>query len=137
MKPVIPAVKAVIIQDGKFLALKRTQPENGKMDLPGSQMKYGETHAECLYRSVKVDTMLEVQPFILYDTWEIFLPEFQLTGVFYLVEMPKEKVITLSDEYIEYQFLPLEKEVLASIEPVFAERMARWDFEAIRGFMNR
>ncbi|WP_099221337.1 NUDIX hydrolase [Listeria costaricensis] len=136
MKPVIPAVKAVIVKGDTFLALKKKGQAGDVYELPGGKMNFGETHGECLFREVYEETGLEVQPFILYDTWENFQPDYQITGVFYLVEMPENGTIRLSEEHVAYQFLPLEKASLAQMDIVFADRMARWDFEAIKGFMG-
>ncbi|MBC2008010.1 NUDIX domain-containing protein [Listeria welshimeri] len=137
MKPIYPAVKAVIVKDGQFLALKKIGVEGEVFELPGGRMNYGETHGEALFREVYEETKLQVQPFILYDTWEFFHEDYQITGVIYLVEMPEEGEIELSDEHEEYRFLPLEKESLNIIDVVFSSRMERWDFEAIKGFMKK
>ncbi|EGQ0021613.1 NUDIX domain-containing protein [Listeria monocytogenes] len=137
MKPIYPAVKAVIVKDGKFLALKKKGVEGEVFELPGGRMNYGETHGEALFREVYEETKLQVQPFILYDTWEFFHEDFQITGVIYLVEMPEGGEIELSDEHEEYHFLPLEKESLNVMDIVFSSRMERWDFEAIKGFMRK
>lgn len=48
MKPIYPAVKAVIVKDGKFLALKKKGVEGEVFELPGGRMNYGETHGEAL-----------------------------------------------------------------------------------------
>lgn len=135
MKPVIPAVKAVIVHDGMFLALKRTEQTDEVYDLPGGKMNYGETHGECLFREVYEETSLEVQPFILYDTWEFFHEEYQMTGVFYLVEMPAKGEIKLSKEHTDYKWLPLSKEGIEVLDVVYGSRMMRWDFDAIKGIM--
>ncbi|CAC96893.1 NUDIX hydrolase [Listeria innocua] len=137
MKPIYPAVKAVIVKDGKFLALKKRGVEGEVFELPGGRMNYGETHGEALFREVYEETKLQVQPFILYDTWEFFHEDYQITGVIYLVEMPEEGEVVLSDEHEEYRFLPLEKESLNIMDVVFSTRMERWDFEAIKGFMRK
>lgn len=71
------------------------------------------------FREVYEETKLQVQPFILYDTWEFFHEDFQITGVIYLVEMPEGGEIELSDEHEEYRFLPLEKESLNVMDIVF------------------
>ncbi|MCH3138996.1 DNA mismatch repair protein MutT, partial [Listeria monocytogenes] len=76
-----------------------------------------------LFREVYEETKLQVQPFILYDTWELFHEHFQITGVIYLVEMPEGGEIELSDEDEEYRFLPLEKESLNVMYIVFSSRM--------------
>lgn len=49
MKPIYPAVKAVIVKDGKFLALKKKGVEGEVFELPGGRMNYGETHGEALF----------------------------------------------------------------------------------------
>lgn len=136
MKPVIPAVKAVIIKNNHFLALRKKEMTAEVYELPGGKMNFGETHGEALFREVYEETKLQIQPFILYDTFENFQPDYQITGVIYLVEMPGNQEIVLSDEHQNYQFLPLEKESLGVIDVVFAERMMRWDFEAIKSFMK-
>lgn len=137
MKPVIPAVKAVIVKDGKILVLRKQGMTEEIYELPGGKMNFGETHGEALFREVYEETKLQVQPFILYDTFENFQPDYQITGVIYLVEMPADQTIILSEEHRDYQFLPLEKESLAVIDLVFSSRMERWDFEAIKSFMKK
>lgn len=137
MKPIYPAVKAVIVKDGKFLTLKKKGVEGEVFELPGGRMNYGETHGEALFREVYEETKLQVQPFILYDTWEFFQEEYQITGVIYLVEMPETGAIELSEEHEAYRFLPLEKDSLQWMDIVFSSRMERWDMEAIKGFMRK
>ncbi len=135
MKPVFPAVKAVIIKDGHFLALKRAEQVEDVYDLPGGRMNYGETHAECLFREVYEETTLQVQPFILYDTWEFFHTDYQITGVMYLVSMPDDGEIKLSEEHKAHKWLPLSKAGIEDLDVVFSSRMNRWDFDAIKGIM--
>ncbi|EUJ32852.1 MutT/NUDIX family hydrolase protein [Listeria floridensis FSL S10-1187] len=100
-------------------------------------MNYGETHGECLFREVLEETGLQVQPFILYDTWELFHVDYQMTGVIYLVDMPPGQTICLSDEHQAYEWFELSQAGLEKLDIVYSSRMMRWDFEAIQGFMKR
>ncbi|EUJ29509.1 NUDIX domain-containing protein [Listeria sp. FSL L7-1582] len=135
MKPIFPAVKAVIIHNGQFLVLKKAGVEGDVWELPGGRMNFGETKGEALFREVQEETGLQVQPFILYDTWEFFQPEYQITGVIYLCEKPDGDV-RLSSEHQAYEWFPLDASSLERMDVVFASRMVRWDFEAIQGFMS-
>ncbi|MEN2666615.1 NUDIX domain-containing protein [Listeria aquatica] len=136
MKPVIPAVKAVIIQGNSFLGLKKTGMEQEVYDLPGGKMEYGETQRECLIREVFEETGLGATPVLLYDTWNVIFPDYQISGVFYLVKTEKIKEIHLSREHQSYKWLSLSENGLNDLDIAYSKQMIHWNFDSIIEFMK-
>lgn len=58
----VPAVAAVIVQDGRLLLIKRgVEPSKGKWSIPGGSIEWGETLADAVKREVQEETGLEVE----------------------------------------------------------------------------
>ncbi|MFH1560977.1 MAG: NUDIX hydrolase [Patescibacteria group bacterium] len=70
MKQVFPAVKAVILNKGKFLIIK--QNINQSWDLPGGKIEHGETPKETLFREVKEETCLDIEIVECLGMWWFF-----------------------------------------------------------------
>jgi len=58
----VPAVAAVIVQDGKLLLINRAvEPSKGKWSVPGGSVELGEPLVEALRREVREETGLEIE----------------------------------------------------------------------------
>ena len=58
----VPAVAAVIIDEGKILLIKRgAEPSKGKWSIPGGRLEWSETLVEALKREVREETGLEIE----------------------------------------------------------------------------
>jgi len=61
-KSPVPAVAAVIVQDGCLLLIKRGEaPSKGKWSIPGGRVEWGETLVEAVKREVREETGLEIE----------------------------------------------------------------------------
>lgn len=60
----MPAVGAVIVEDGKALVtIRAREPEKGRLDLPGGFLEVGEHPAEGLVREIKEELGVEAEVF--------------------------------------------------------------------------
>lgn len=58
----VPAVAAVIVQDGRLLLIRRgVEPSKGRWSLPGGSIEWGEALADAVTREVREETGLEVE----------------------------------------------------------------------------
>lgn len=58
----------IIIKDEKILLIKKvTGPYDGKLDLPGGTIEFGEKPEEALKRELKEETGIEIKDYQLYD----------------------------------------------------------------------
>ncbi len=61
-KAPVPAVAAVIIEDGKLLLVRRAaEPSKDKWSIPGGSVEWGEPLVEALKREVREETGLEIE----------------------------------------------------------------------------
>ena len=60
-KPVMPGMKALILQDNKFLMVQ--DAHDFKWEFPGGKVDYGETPFETLNREIKEEIGIEVEIF--------------------------------------------------------------------------
>lgn len=99
------ATKALILQNGRFLALERSVGDG--FELPGGRMEFGETFEETLQRETLEETGLSVIPIKIIDTWN-WLNEaksHQIVGVVYLCQMNSTLVsVKLSDEHENFEW---------------------------------
>lgn len=74
-------VYGLLIKDGKILLIKKcTGPYDGKLDLPGGTMKFGERPFETLRREFLEETGIEILDFSL-----LILIQFLLIGILIMV----------------------------------------------------
>jgi len=123
------AVKALIIRDNKFLALRDSKYP--KFELPGGRMEFGETAEETVIREVMEETCLQITPVSLLDTWNFVREAQQITGVIYLCTLENGGSIVLSDEHDEHKWLPATAESFDKMNRLFAPQMRKWDWDII------
>ncbi|WP_102399532.1 NUDIX hydrolase [Haloimpatiens massiliensis] len=126
------AAKALILNDGKYLALHKSIAKHNLYELPGGRMEFGETAEETLIREVKEETNLIVEPIKLLDTWNFVTKDYQVTGIVYLCKI-KEGSLTLSDEHDKYEWLEFNKQSICMMHDVYKERMVSWNMKDIEG----
>lgn len=72
----VPAVAAVIVQDGKLLLIKRAvEPSKGRWSVPGGSVEWGEPLVEALKREVREETGLEIEVDGLAGVFDLIIPE--------------------------------------------------------------
>lgn len=123
-------VKALIVNEGKFLVMHNSGVKEDLWELPGGRMEYGETAEETLMREISEETGVTVKPIKLLDTWNLVKSEYQITGIIYLCILEKGKV-RLSDEHDAFKWINLGTESLDLMYDVFKVRMMNWDWEGI------
>lgn len=58
----VPAVAAVMVQDGRVLLVRRgREPSKGKWSVPGGSVEWGETLHDALKREVREETGLQIE----------------------------------------------------------------------------
>jgi len=72
MQKVIPAVKAIIAKDKKFLIIKYIKKNFVIWDLPGGRIKYNENPYDTLTREVKEETHLNIKIIKPIGIWWFF-----------------------------------------------------------------
>ncbi|MBI2971511.1 MAG: NUDIX domain-containing protein [Candidatus Aenigmarchaeota archaeon] len=103
---VIPAVKALILRDGKILVLMRNNAA-GTPDLPGGKIHRGEDKVTCLLREVKEETHLDVTVVRLLGKAAIPFSSLTIPATVYLCAA--SGTIRLSDEHKTYAWVPLKE----------------------------
>jgi len=72
----IPAVAAVMIEDGRILLVKRAaEPSKGKWSLPGGSVEWGESLVDALKREVREETGLEIEVEKLAGVFDLIISE--------------------------------------------------------------
>jgi 8-oxo-dGTP diphosphatase len=125
------AAKALIFNDGKYLALHKSIAKHNLYELPGGRMEFGETAEETLFREVKEETSFTIEPVKLLDTWNFVATDYQITGVIYLCKI-KDGSLKLSDEHDKYEWLEFNEENLDKMHEVYKTRMKNWDINKIQ-----
>jgi len=66
----VPGAQAVIVRDGVvLLGRRRSDPGQGRWDLPGGFLHEGEDALEALHREVREETGLEIETSCFLGTW--------------------------------------------------------------------
>lgn len=114
MKSIQPGVKANLYnKDGKFLIIKRSEEEThleGKWEIPGGRIEFGESPEEALKEEVSEETGLKIKIIEPMDTWKFRKSENEYrVGVDFLC-ITEEKDVELSSEHDAYRWVE-EKEL--------------------------
>lgn len=129
-------VKALILNNGKFLVMHNNGVKEDLWELPGGRMEFGETAEETLKREIQEETGLGIKPIKLLDTWNLVEENHQITGIIYLCKL-EEGEVRLSDEHDAFQWLGTDEESLKKLYNVFRIRMIDWDWNDITALYNK
>lgn len=130
-KKIDVGIKALILNNGKFLVMHNNGVKEDLWELPGGRMEFGETAEETLRREILEETGLMVKPIKLLDTWNLIREDYQITGIIYLCELEEGKV-RLSDEHDKFKWIGTDKESLENMYDAFKTRMVNWNWDEIR-----
>jgi len=111
----LPAVAAVIIQDGKILLVRRgVEPSRDKWSIPGGSIEWGEPMMEAVKREVREETGLEVEPERIAGVFDLIIrskdgaPKFHYVIVDVLARLVGGELAP-GDDAIEAMWVPLEQ----------------------------
>lgn len=117
-------VYGLLIEDNKILLVKKkTGPYDGKLDLPGGTIEFGETPTCTLKMEIKEETGLDVIDYTLYDSSSVLVEWIydndkiitHHIGIFYKInsyngEMKKDIEITdINDDSLGANFYEIDK----------------------------
>lgn len=125
------AVKAIILKDGRFLALHRSDAKGSWFDLPGGRMEFGESAEETVIREVREETGLTIEPIRILDTWNNVREDYQVTGIFYLCIVSSDNTVCLSDEHDEYIWIDVNNLSVNDMHKVFKIKMECWNWNEL------
>lgn len=126
------ATKAIIIKDGRLLALYVDRPDGMRLwDLPGGRIEFGEEPEEGLIREVQEELSSQVEIIELIDTWNHLPNEsWQIVGVFYLCKLTSGD-IKISNEHSGFQWIDINKIKEEFTAQVFLQKMLTWDWKEL------
>lgn len=110
-------VKGVIMNENRFLVLKKVKPSKdqfGYWELPGGGMEFDETPVEAMRREAKEETGLDIIVDNSISTFHVGKDERQIVGIIFCCHVLNPQVV-LSSEHTEYRFVSQQeaKELLA------------------------
>ena len=108
-KEIYPALKAIIVKNGKILILKRTKEEDyfkEMWDIPGGRINFGEMPEKALKREVKEETGLEIEVVKPVRVWSFFKnkEKTQVVGITMLCKY-KSGEVKLSEEHRKFKWI--------------------------------
>jgi 8-oxo-dGTP pyrophosphatase MutT (NUDIX family) len=101
----VSIVKAIIVKDFKFLVLVRSK--DGRLDLPGGNLKKGEGVCQALLREISEETGLVVETPVSINQWIIPTGKGMSNGMTFCCDYKQGRVV-LSQEHTEYFWQSLE-----------------------------
>ena len=125
------AVKAFILNQGKFLVMHKSGVEEDIWELPGGRMEFGESAEETLIRELLEETGLQVTPIKLLDTWNCVFDNYQITGIIYLCKI-KNTELKLSDEHDNCRWVNADTESIINMYDVFKKKMVNWNWDSFK-----
>ena len=115
MKDFQIGVKALIVDNGNILLMKRSKKYHGAslegvLDIPGGRINFGEEPIDGLRREIKEETGMELDNIKrILDASTIFKDEKRhIVRITYLCSV-KDTNVVMSEEHTEIQWTPLEK----------------------------
>ncbi|MGB4362561.1 MAG: NUDIX domain-containing protein [Methanothermobacter tenebrarum] len=107
MKPFIPVVRALILEDDRILLLKRSagsRTNPGLWELPGGKLLDGETLDEALEREVYEETGLMVSPIKVLGAFQQEFPFKVSVNIIFHVKV-ENGILSLSNEHEAYRWV--------------------------------
>lgn len=117
-------VYAMIVKDGKVLALHEEYVGENLMKFPGGGLEYNEGVLDCVKRELQEELNIEVKNVEhLYTQEEFLISKFrnneQLLSIYYLAEMVDENDLMIMDTCIEkLEWIPLDIEENPFLLPI-------------------
>lgn len=124
------AVKVIIQNDNKFLALKRSDNDDitpGNWELPGGRLHWGENPVDGLIREVKEETSLHITKIQILSSWD-FIPstDLHLIGITFTA-ISDSAVVEIDEEHTEFRWIKFsdecfeifQKEIICDLMKVF------------------
>jgi len=129
------AVKAVIIEDGKCLLVKKAvslaDRQFGLWEIPGGKVEIGEPLIDALHREIKEELGIRVEVHQPLAAWDfIQSDDVQLIGITFLAE-PLSSDVALSPEHTAYAWLEERDIVAADLHPSVRADVLK-GFQAVR-----
>jgi mutator protein MutT len=135
----------LIIQDGKILLIKKVGgPYDGKLDLPGGTIEFGERPEDALKRELMEEVGIEVVDFQLFDAdsvsfeWqykEDVLLKVHHMGIFFKVlnynnEIKNEiKVDEINDDSLGAEFFDIDKLKKEELSPIAVMELEKLEYK--------
>ena len=117
--------KAIIVQDGKVLLLKKETQDRTFWDAPGGRLGDGESVDEALRREVSEElpsaTNIVIKGLLsAYVLDRDISPDTGLMLLFHSVDASFSGELKISDEHTEYRWLPIDEAKLVASEGIIA-----------------
>lgn len=128
------AVKGIIVFDGKFLIVRRSEnarAEIGYWELPGGRLEFGETTEDALRRELREEVGLEVEILRPMTTWSLIREnQAQTVGITFLCRYFGGEV-TISHEHDEFAWINSDEILGYNFFPNVAEDLRKMDWNDI------